>query len=234
MATASLLTVLAIIGVIAGVMVGQARMLSSYLAAAGGGLLFGISLFWLMPESAAATGWLPAFGMTAAACLILVLVDHLFTNADGRLAHTALGPILLATAIHSFLDGWSVRALAAEWLASIAAPVGLALHKIPEGLALGWIARRSLTSASKAALAGVTVELVTLVGAYVEPHTIKSGVAEFGPGGISAVFAIIGGSFLFLGFHAVLPNWRRVTVMLVFFVTFLVVGTIGLMQSGKV
>ncbi len=234
MAIASLLTVLALVGVVAGVLVGQARSLSCYLTAAGGGLLFGISLFWLVPESAAASGWLPASIMTAVACLALALAERFLIHGTDGSGHTAFGPLLIATAIHSFLDGWSVRALGAERLATFAAPLGLALHKIPEGLAVGWIARRSLTSPWQAALTASAVESVTLLGAYIEPQASRSGFAAFGPGWTSVVFAVIGGSFLFVGLHAVLPNRRRVGVMLVFIATFLIVGTVGFLKNSRV
>ncbi len=234
MAIASLLTFLALIGVVAGSLIGQARTLSCYLTAAGGGLLFGISLFWLIPESAAASGWLSAGITTAAACVALALAERFLVHGKAPSGHAAFGPLLVATAIHSFLDGWSVRALAAERLASVAVPLGLALHKIPEGAAIGWIARRSLPSAWQAALAAMAVESVTLLGAYIEPQASRSGFAAFGLGWTSVVFAIIGGSFLFVGLHAVLPNRRRVGVMLVFVATFLIVGSVGLLKGGRV
>ena len=234
MAIASLLTFLALVGVIAGVLVGQARSLSCYLTAAGGGLLFGISLFWLVPESAAASGWLPASIMTALACVALALAERFLVHGTNGSGHAAFGPLLIATAIHSFLDGWSVRALAAERLASVAVPLGLALHKIPEGAAIGWIARRRLPSLWQAALTAAAVESVTLFGAYVEPQASRSGSAAFGPGWTSVVFAIIGGSFLFVGIHAVLPNRRRISVMLVFVASFLIVGSVGLLKYGRV
>ena len=227
MAIASLLTFLAIAGVTAGVLLGESQRVSCYLSAAGGGLLFGISLFWLVPDIAAASGWLPASALTLAACLALAFIDRLFI-------HSALAPILAATAVHSFLDGWSVRAMETLQMASITAPLGLALHKIPEGVAIGWIARQSIGSASKAAAAAIAVELVTLVGAFVEPYARRSGSAAFGAWWTSAVVAIVSGSFLFFGLHAVLPNWRRAGVLLVFVATLLLVATIGLVKSGSI
>ncbi len=234
MAVASLLTFLAIVGVIAGVLLGESQKISCYLAAAGGGLLFGISLFWLVPEIAAASGWLSASALTLAACLALALIDRLFIRPTHGAGRAALTPILTATAVHSFLDGWSVRAVESLQMASITAPLGLALHKIPEGIAIGWVARQSIGSASKAAVVAIAVELVTLIGAFVEPYASRSGSAAFGAWWTSAVIAIVSGSFLFFGAHAVLPNWRRAGVLLVFIVTLLLVATIGLVNSGSI
>lgn len=232
MAVASLLTFLAIAGVIAGVVLGESKV-SCYLAAADGGLLFGISLFWLVPEIAAASGWFPASALTLAACLSLALIDRLFIHSNHGPGRAALAPILTATAVHCFVDGWSVRAIQSLQMASITAPLGLALHKIPEGVAIGWIARQSIGSAGKAAAAAIAVELVTLIGALVEPFASRSGSATFGAWWTSAVVAIVSGSFLFFGIHAILPNWRRAGVLLVFIATLLLVATIGLVNRAQ-
>ena len=234
MAIASLLTLLAAIGVIAGVLLGESRKVSCYSTAAGGGLLFGVSLFWLVPEIAAVSGWLPASALTLAACLALALIDRLFIHSNHGPGRVALLPILTATAVHSFLDGWSVRAIESLQVASITAPLGLALHKIPEGVAIGWIARQRIGSVSKAAAAAIAVELVTLVGACVEPYASRSGSAAFGTWWTSAVIAIVSGSFLFFGVHAILPNRHRAGVLLVFVATLLLVATIGLVNSGSI
>ncbi len=230
MAIPWLLTLLGLAGVAAGVYLGHARLLSSLLAAAGGGLLFGLSLFWLIPEVSLTTGrWL--------AVALALLVAALMTGLDELLLHVGhsprqgiLWPVLAAMALHSFLDGWSVRALAARPLPEIAAPVGLALHKIPEGIAAGWIARRSTSSGWKAAAAGGGAQLATVAGALIEPSADRLGAAKFGDGWPAAVVAVIAGSFLFLGFHAVLPHWKKASVLVVFAVTVLLVAGAGLVR----
>lgn len=230
MAIPWLLTLLGLAGVAAGVYLGHARLLSSLLAAAGGGLLFGLSLFWLIPEVSLTTGrWL--------AVALALLVAALMTGLDELLLHVGhsprqgiLWPVLAAMALHSFLDGWSVRALAARPLPEIAAPVGLALHKIPEGIAAGWIARRSTSSGWKAAAAGGGAQLATVAGALIEPSADRLGAAKFGDGWPAAVVAVIAGSFLFLGFHAVLPHWKKASVLMVFAVTVLLVAGAGLVR----
>ena len=60
MLLALLLTVLAVCGILAGLFLGQSRSLSPQLMAIGGGLLCGISLFWVFPEMIEAAGWLYA------------------------------------------------------------------------------------------------------------------------------------------------------------------------------
>lgn len=233
MTVALLLTLLGLAGVACGLLVGQSRLFSIYLAAAGGGLLFGISIFWLVPEIASTSGWPAATAMTIAICLLLVFIDEIFLRSHQPSGRTALGPILLAAGVHSFLDGWSVQALESMHVASMTAPIGLALHKIPEGLAIGWIARRSLGSSWKAAAAAAVVELLTIVGAAVEPHASRSGFTAFGSWWTSGVIAVISGSFLFFGLHAVVPNRRRVGVVLVFAATLVLVATFSFVSSGN-
>lgn len=100
------------------------------------------------------------------------------------------------------------------------------MHKISEGLALGWITHKSLGSASKAMTASAAVEAVTVIGAFVEPRANQSGIAEFGAWWTAMVLAIIAGGFLFLGLHALWPGWKRPGVLVVFLATLGLVGII--------
>jgi zinc transporter ZupT len=230
MAIPWLLTLLGLAGVAAGVYLGHARVLSALLAAAGGGLLFGISLFWLIPEIGLTTGRWLALALALLAAAMMAVLDRLLLHAGHSPRQGILWPVLAAMALHSFLDGWSVRALAARPLPEIAAPMGLALHKIPEGIAAGWIARRSTSSGWKAAAAGGAAQLATVAGALIEPGADRLGTARFGEGWPAAVVAIIAGSFLFLGFHAVLPHWKKASVLAVFGATVLLVASAGFLH----
>src|SRR5579875_3496822 len=196
MAPAWVITLLALCGVLLGVLAGQRRLVSAHLSAAAGGLLWGISLFWLMPEIAESAGWILAACLTALACCLIAILDRML-HAGDTAGQTVIAPLFVATALHSFFDGWSVRMMHSESFTGIAIPFGLALHKIPEGLALGWIARRSIASLPLAIAS-------------------SAGVAVFGIWWTVAVLAMIAGSFLFLGFHAVFPNRRNRGVVWVF------------------
>jgi zinc transporter ZupT len=222
------------VGIGIGVSLGQARFLTNHVAAAGGGLLLGISLFWLTPEIALSSGWWAAIALTGAACLTIAVADRLLLHSEGSPRHLKIGSVLAATSIHSFLDGWSVQALESLQFAGVAAPLGLALHKIPEGVAIGWIARRSLNSHWKAAAVASAVELMTIVGALIEPVATRSGLAMFGGWWTSAVLAIVSGSFLFLGVHAVLPHKRKPSIMFIFAATLAIVAAIGMIKEGKI
>jgi zinc transporter ZupT len=226
MAVAWLVTALAIVGVLAGVFLHQSRWPSSHFAAAGSGLLFGIALFWLLPEVSEIAGWLGAALMLLAVAGLLGLIDSALTHSGQSPRRGVVWPLLAATALHSFLDGWSVRALATQPPTRIAVPVGLALHKIPEGLAMGWITRRSTSSHGKAVAAASAAELFTLAGALAQPAINNSGMDRFGAWWTAVVMSIIGGGFLFLGFHAVLPHRRRADVIVVFLATLLLVWSL--------
>jgi zinc transporter ZupT len=51
--------------------------------------------------------------------------------------------------------------------------------------------------------------------------------ARFGPWWTASVLSVIAGAFLFLGFHAVFPNWKRKPVVLTFIVTLALVAGAG-------
>ncbi|MGA8028824.1 MAG: hypothetical protein WB992_16900 [Bryobacteraceae bacterium] len=224
MTAAWLLTLLALGGVVIGLWAGQSRALSSHFAAAGGGLLFGIALFWILPEIANVAGWIWAAVLAAAGCCMLAVLDQFLAHTAHSPRHGVIWPLLVAAAAHSFLDGWSVRAFSAQPLTDIAVPIGLGLHKIPEGLALGWVTRQYLSSPVRAAIASASVEAVTLLGAFLEPGANQAGEARFGAGWTAIVLAIIAGGFLFLGFHAVMPARRKPGIIAIFFATLLAVG----------
>lgn len=222
MAVAWLLTALAVAGVIGGVLMGQARTVSSDLAAAGGGLLSGIALFWLLPEVAEISGWAAAVIIAALACGAMLALDRVFMHANGAHMHHTLMLLLIAASLHSFLDGWSVRAFYdVHAFASLAVPLGLALHKIPEGLALGWVTHKSL-GAAKAIGASATAEFMTVIGAFLEPRVNHFGMAQLGAHWTALMFGVIAGSFLFLGVHVLWPEWKRARVLVLFFAALIV------------
>jgi len=231
MAAACLLTLLAWGGVWAGLMLGQRRQFSVYLGAAGGGLLFGIAVFWILPEIAGQLSWLTAFFLAAAACFAIALLDWYFEGPGASPRQEVVGPLLAAAAVHSFVDGWSLRAVSNQQVASVVVPLGLALHKIPEGLALGWITGRSFTSRPKAMMVCAFVESITIAGALLEPSVDQSATEKFGPWWMAFVLAIIAGSFGFLGVHALLPARRKTGVLAVFLATSLSVGGVTLFRA---
>lgn len=227
---ALLLTVLAMAGVALGVLLGRPRRLSNHLGAAGGGLLLGISVFLLLPEIAQELGQIRSLAMALGVCLFLAAVDRLLMHSGYSLRDGVAVPLLLITAVHSFLDGWSVRAAAIGPVVNVAVPLGLALHKLPEGLALGWIAKRRFTPAWGAMLAGGAAELFTLAGAFAEPAIERSGVHRFGFWWPAFVLAGIAGTFIFLGMHAIWPVRQERKVLMVFVATLAAVALVATLR----
>jgi zinc transporter ZupT len=243
MLLALILTALAICGIAAGVLLGQTRDLPPRVAGAGGGLLFGISLFWMLPEMAQQSGWIESVAALSAGAILLWLVDHFLYpicpscshshdhhHCAGPPLHGFAAPILIATGIHSLLDGWSVQYLAPNGLAGFVAPLGLALHKIPEGLAVGIIAREAMSSTKGAAIACVIAESMTLAGAWIEPIADRMGASRFGPIWITGVLALIGGSFLFLGFHTAHASRKQPGVVPIFLLALAGVACLALVH----
>lgn len=231
MATAWMLTLLACAGIAAGVLLGSSDRLADHLAAAGGGVLCGISVFRILPEIAQTSGWIAGVALSAIACGGLIALDRLLIHTGHSPRKGVMAPLFVAAAVHSFLDGWSVRALASQPLAGMAVPLGLALHKIPEGLALGWLARRSATKRLAAATLGAAVEMATVLGAWVEPRTNASGTGDFGVWWSAVVLAIIAGGFLFLGVHGLLPAHARRGVLPIFMAAVAITAALALVPA---
>jgi zinc transporter ZupT len=238
-----LLTALAICGIAIGVRLGGERYLPPQVVAAGGALLFGISLFFILPEMAENAGWVAGSAALLLGGLLLWTIDrylypicpscseeHDHSHCAKPPLHGFAVPLLIATGIHSILDGWSIRILSSHWIIGWAAPVGLALHKAPEGMALGLITREALTSARRAFLICTAVECLTLVGAALEPVADQAGVARFGGNWMTGILALTGGSFLFLGFHTVHGSRKKRGVVSAFLLTLCGVAAIALMR----
>lgn len=245
MPLALLLTLLAVSGIVAGLFLGQSRGLSPQLLAVGGGLLFGISLFWVFPEMVESSGWLLAALLLTGGVAALWMVDRFIFAICPSCSHNhdhehdchkpplhgfAL-PLLIFTAVHSLLDGWSIRLLGSG-LISWAVVVGLALHKIPEGLALGIITRKSMTTAARAAAGAIGVESFTLLGAFIEPRVNQAGALRFGAIWTTCVLGLIAGSFLFLGYHTVHNRRKSLRVLTSFGVTVLFVAGAALFHHS--
>jgi zinc transporter ZupT len=194
-------------------MKGQARKLVPF----GGGALLGVALFWVLPEMAETMRWPAAALWLASGCLLLGFIDryvhpvcpscspaHDHEHCSTRL-HGFATPLLIASALHSALDGWSTVASQEDSLLSAGFLTAIAAHKVPEGLALGVIARAALRSRGMAFLWCTLAQLATLVGAAAE-----GALAPYlGTQALHAVLALAGGSFLYLGWHAVHGEFRR-------------------------
>jgi zinc transporter ZupT len=182
-----------------------------------GGLLIGVAAFGLIPELVSDIGWLRGLVLVAFGYLLLQFLDrfafsvcpscshdHSHEGCHEQL-HGFAGPLLAATAIHAFVDGWGLVAVqkgahtTGAWTAFAAA---LLLHKIPEGLALGTILRASVERVSFALAFCVLVEFATVIGGATGLWLTPANWVDY-------PLAIAGGTFVFLGVHAVDSDWKR-------------------------
>lgn len=184
-----------------------------------GGILLGVSIFGLLPELAGEIGWLTAVLLFAAGYAALSLVDRYgypvcpscsHNHDHGGCSATLHGfaaPLIMATSLHAFIDGWGIvsASAAASPGIRVALPMAVLLHKLPEGLALGSILNASTGSRVRAFTWCLIVESATLAGG-------GAGLLarpELGAGWMGVPLAIAGGCFVYLGFHAIHGEWQR-------------------------
>jgi len=181
------------------------------------GILVGLAAFGIWPELAGQFGWAGGLVLLTSGFALLWVVNRYVYPVCPSCAHThnhdacavtlhgfAL-PLIVAGGLHSFMDGWGISASQSEGGLGTAILAGVLLHKIPEGLAYGAMLRASLKSRFGALAWCALIQSPTLVGGWTEslvaPH--------LGPAWIGYPLAIAGGSFLFLGLHAVDGEWKR-------------------------
>ena len=115
--------------------------------------------------------------------------------------------LIVAAALHSLLDGWSVAVVqhAAPLGLRVAVPIAIALHKVPEGVALGGVMRAAVPSRAVALLWCLLAEGSTLAGGALAlalaPHL--GSLWTIYPLGLTA------GWLVYLGYHALHEEWKR-------------------------
>ena len=183
------------------------------------GVLLGVVFFGLLPELVAESGWGRTTLLFGAGYFLLLFMnryvapvcpscahdhDHL---ACETVLHGFAAPLISAAALHAFLDGWSISTVqrAVPLGIRVAVPLAVALHKIPEGIALGVIVRASLRSRSVALLWCALAEGATLLGGAlgleIAPH--------LGSAWITYPLGIAAGWLFYLGAHAIHEEWKR-------------------------
>jgi zinc transporter ZupT len=219
MAMPFLATLAAVAGALIGLALTGARGSARQVVGFSGGLLLGVAVFGLLPEVVHEIGWPGSALLFAAGYLLLMGIDRYIYpvcpacshdhdhDACATELHGFAAPLIVATAFHAFLDGWGIAT--AQWAGKagliVALPVALALHKIPEGIALGALLRASMRSRVSAFGWCLATESMTVFGA-------GSGLAmapHLGVRWLHYPLAMAGGCFFYLGFHAVHGEWRR-------------------------
>jgi len=183
------------------------------------GVLLGVVFFGLLPELVVEIGW-PVTGTCFVAGYGLLYWinrhvapvcpscahDHNHESCDAVL-HGFAAPMIGASMLHSFFDGWTIATaqLASHQGIRLAAALAVALHKIPEGIALGAIVRASVSSRATALFWSVLAEATTLLGGIL-------GLAiapQLGTAWITYPLTLAAGWLFYLGAHAVHEEWKR-------------------------
>lgn len=215
----ALATLVGIVGAILGLWLTGLRRRARMVVPFSAGVLLGVALFGLVPELAAELGWLLSGLLFAGGYGTLLLVnryvykvcptcshdhDH---NACSTELHGFAAPLIAAAALHSFLDGWSIATvqLGVPLGLRVAVPLAIALHKLPEGIALGGILQASIGSRSQAMFWAVVAEASTLAGGALG---LLIG-PRLGTSWITWPLGFAAGWIFFLGYHAVHEEWKR-------------------------
>lgn len=211
-----LVTLIAILSAGAGVRLTSVHALSRRIVPFSGGVLMGVAMFWVLPEMAEFFGWPVSIAWTCAGFGALWAIDRFAYPLCPACSHThdhehcatelhgfAL-PLLAAAGLHAAIDGVSLAAAHATSLGPAFA-LGIAIHKIPEGVALGAITRAALPSRWIAFWCCAAAQSATLAAGGFEmtfaPHLNERN--------LHVLLAIAAGSFLYLGSHAVHGEVRR-------------------------
>jgi len=195
---------LAIACAVAGVVASGGRR-ARVLVPVSGGLLAAIALFGVIPETAEGIGWPAALLAAAAGYGLLHLFDRIGVPVCPSCSHSHgfSGPLVAATAVHAFVDGWGMMAFGsgAPGNASHVIVFALLIHKIPEGLALGAILRMSAQKPGRAVALAVIAEGPTLLGGLAGLWAAQAAWLDY-------PLSLVAGAYLFLGLHAI-RAWAR-------------------------
>jgi zinc transporter ZupT len=124
--------------------------------------------------------------------------DHCLTRLHGFAT-----PLIVAAILHSLFDGW---ALVADH-AGGALTAGILIHKLPESIACGVILRAAVPSRRLAMGWALGVQAATAAGGF----SALSASRYVGSAWTGLLLALGGGTFVYLGFHAVHGEWKRRT-----------------------
>jgi len=214
---------LTLAGAAVGIKLAETPSISQRVLPFSGGLLVGIAVFWILPEisrdSAWRGGWAGASAGLAAGFTLLWLIDHYVYPVCPTCSHTHdhgscserlhgfAAPLLIASGLHNFFDGWSLAVSQAKGFEELkmAFLIGIGAHKLPEGLALGALLAAALGTARKAMLGASAAQLMMLAGGalavVLAPHLGMHWTIGF--------LSVAAGAFVYLGYHAIDSEYRR-------------------------
>lgn len=185
---------------------------------ASGAVLVLIAVFLVAPEIIETYGWRRGLFWIAAGFALVWSVDRFIfplcpacsqTHDHDSCAaplHGLGAPLIIASGLHSFFDGWSMTtAQESTRSMQLAFMVGVLLHKVFEGIALGAILRASLGSWPRVIAGAAAAQGMTIVGG-VAAIWITSAIDT---SWFAAFLGIAAGSFLYLGYHTLEAEMKQ-------------------------
>jgi len=181
-----------------------------------GAILAAIAIFWILPELSGTFGWAAGSMLMLGGVGIIAAIDRFVYPVCPACAHTHdhdhcgtrlhgfATPLVIAALLHSLFDGWAFATGYAD-TSSHALSFGVAIHKIPEGVALGVILRAALKRRGQALLWAALIQAMTVLGGILQ----ITAAPWLGPQWIAALLALGGGMLLYLGAHAMHGEWKR-------------------------
>ena len=217
--TLSVLFCLALAGVAAGIRLAEIPAASGTIVPFSGGLLMGIAAFWVFPEVTEMYGW--GVGVSGAVVGFALLwtinrfvypvcpaCSHSHDHAAcAKSLHGFTPPLVAAASVHSFFDGWSLAVAEQPSSGGLrwAILLGIGIHKIPEGLALGVLLLNATGSVWRSGLYAVAVQSAMGVGAFAAVFLASHLAAHW----TSFLLASAAGVFVYLGYHAIEGQTQR-------------------------
>ena len=213
------LVLLTMVGAAAGTKLAETPSISQRVLPFSGGLLIGIALFWILPEIAQHAGWPAGIGGLATGFALLWSIDHYVYPVCPTCAHTHdhagcreslhgfAAPLLIASGLHSFFDGWSLAASQQKGFEDLKAAflLGIGAHKLPEGLALGALLAAALGTARRAMLGAAGAQAMMIAGG-----ALAMTLAPYlGTNWTIAFLSVAAGAFVYLGYHAIDSEYQR-------------------------
>jgi zinc transporter ZupT len=212
----SLCALAAFVGAVAGVWLTGLPDVSRRMIPFSGAVLAAIALFWILPELAATFGWAGGSVLMLLGVGVIAGIDrfvypvcpacshtHDHSHCSTRL-HGFASPLIIAALLHSLFDGWAFATGYSD-TASHALSFGVAIHKIPEGIALGVILRAALKGRAQAIAWAAVIQMVTVLGGALQ----LTAAPWLGRQWIAVLLAVGGGMLLYLGGHAMHGEWKR-------------------------
>lgn len=200
-------TVAAIAGALAGATSASHRRIGlPLLVHAAAGVLLAVTFFDILPDAKAHLSWSQLVLATASGTVLFAFITRYVSqmcpacSSDAHRSSAAIHEppiwiLMLALGVHSTMDGLAIAtADSLSHSGDLAILLGVAVHKIPEGLALCLLLIAGGYSPLKAFIASCVVESATMLGGLLGISLLAHAPVLT----LSLLFAHIGGGFVFL------------------------------------